>query len=922
MEKFLIIDGNSIMNRAFYGLSNFRMFSKTAGIHTNALYAFLNIYWMILEKINPDYIAVSFDLKAPTFRHKMYSEYKGTRKGMPDELAEQMPMIKEILNAMNVPIIEIEGYEADDVLGTVAKINSTNGIFTYILTGDKDSFQLISDNTSIIIPTTRMGKTEYTIYTPELLKEKQNIEPYQIVDIKSLMGDSSDNIPGVRGIGEKTAYSLIWKYTTLENIYNNIENLEITAKVKEKLVNDKEIAFLSKKLATIDINVPINFDYKDAMYTDVNKEKLFCLFKKLEFTKFLEKYDFSGVENIQENSNSFLSEKLYKEFKSSKEIILLNSDNLSDNLKYIYETFNEPQISYILNVVDDEVFNINLGIQKSFLAIYSSIKDTIYIINIDDIKNNCYNGYIDMLSAFSSSSCEKIGYNIKQDIRYILNSRINNINNFSYDVMIAYYLMDSLRANYDLEYILNDLYELVLERADSKKAENIQLSLFPQEISSEFLTKTEIENITISLKGIFKSKDIILKKLEELDMLDLFNQIEMPLTETLASMEHFGMYIDKEKLEEFDVDITNKLSFLEKNIYELAGNVFNINSPQQLGHILFEVLNLPVVKKKKTGFSTDKEVLEELADKHEIINLILEYRQTMKLKTTYVDGLKNKIASDGRIHTTFMQTVTSTGRLSSIEPNLQNIPIKLELGRKIRSFFVAQNDNEIVDADYSQIELRVLSHMSNDQKMINAFNQDIDIHKVTASEVFGIPIEDVTYELRSKAKAVNFGIVYGISEFGLAKNISSSRKEAGEYINNYLEKYSGINNFMEESVNIASNDGYAKTLFGRRRYINELSSKNKMKVQFGKRVAMNTPIQGTAADIIKLAMNKIYYTLKEKNLSSHLIMQVHDELIIEAVPQELEIVKKIMKDTMENIVNLRVPLKVDLNVGKSWYDAK
>lgn len=923
MKKFLVIDGNSIMNRAFYGLSNLRMFSKTAGIHTNAIYAFLNIYWMILDKINPEYVAVSFDLRAPTFRHKMYSEYKGTRKGMPDELAEQMPVIKEVLNAMNVPIIELEGYEADDILGTVANINNTNDIFTYILTGDKDSFQLISDNTSIIIPTTKMGKTEYTIYTPELLKEKQNIEPYQIVDIKSLMGDSSDNIPGVKGIGEKTAYNLIWKYTTLENIYENIDTLEVTPKIKEKLVNDKEMAFLSKTLATIDVNVPINLSYEECSLTDVNKEQLFMCFKKLEFTKFMEKYDFSDV-NINESTvqNTNIS---MEDLATIKNLYIIDDKNVTSYIDELKEVFKEQEISYILNITDNENFAVNLRMNdKSLFGIYSRVKEAIYVLNLNKIYEADKNIFKEIMTSFALSNSSKLGYNIKQDIRYIFNNISEEVKNFNYDIMIAYYLMDSVRTSYDIEYILNDLYGIILDLPNISKHVNEQLSLFAteEEESKEFLNDEDKKNITIYLKALYNSKEQVLGKLKELDMLDLFKNIEMPLTETLASMEHIGMYIDKNKLNDFDIEISARIKVLEQEIYNQAGEEFNINSPQQLGHILFEVLNLPTGKKGKTGYSTNKEVLEELSDKHEIIDLILEYRQTMKLKTTYVDGLKGKIAEDGRIHTTFMQTVTSTGRLSSIEPNLQNIPVRLELGRKIRSFFVAPQDNVIIDADYSQIELRVLAHISEDETMIDAFKNNVDVHKVTASQVFGVPIEEVTHEMRGKAKAVNFGIVYGISEFGLAKNISTTRREASNYINNYLTKYHKINEFMTSIVEEATNTGCVKTLFGRRRYIDELHSKNKMKVQFGKRVAMNTPIQGTAADIIKLAMNKIYYILKENRLKSKLIMQVHDELIIETVPEEVEKIKEIMRDSMEHIVSLRVPLDVDLNIGKSWYDAK
>ena len=896
-------------------------FLKQHGIHTNALYAFLNIYWMILDKVKPDYIAVSFDLSAPTFRHKMYSEYKGTRKGMPDELREQMPVIKEILTAMNVPILELEGYEADDILGTVAKKNTSNNIFTYILTGDKDSFQLISDTTSIIIPTTKMGKTEYTIYTPKLLKEKQNIVPQQIIDIKSLMGDSSDNIPGVKGIGEKTAYNLIWNYESLENIYENIDSLEVTPKIKEKLVLDKEMAYLSKTLATIDTDVPINIFYDKCLFTDVNLDELYRLFRKLEFSKFMEKYDFSNVSN--EDTDIAKSNIDIEKLTNVSSFIIIDNKNILNYVENLNDVFKEEEISYILNIPNNDNFAINLRLNKAIFGVYSKKNDIIYLLNLEDLSNNNKEILSSILNNFALSSAKKYGYNMKQDIRYLFNNVTDKVYNFTYDVMIAYYLMDSVRANYDIEYILNDIYGLILNLPNANKNDNVQLSLFGNETyDSVFLTNEEQKNITIYLKAIFDSKDQVIEKLKKLDMLELFEKIEMPLEETLAYMEHVGMYIDVNKLNEFDIEISKRLTILEQDIYKLAGEEFNINSPQQLGHILFEVLNLPVIKKGKTGYSTDKAVLEELSDKHEIIDLILEYRQTIKLKTTYVDGLKSKIASDGRIHTTFMQTVTSTGRLSSVEPNLQNIPVRMELGRKIRSFFVAPMDSVIVDADYSQIELRVLAHISEDETMIDAFNNDIDIHKVTASQVFQVGLDEVTPKMRSKAKAVNFGIVYGISEFGLAKNISTTRKEAAIYINNYLTKYHKIKEFMENIVIKAKDEGYVTTLFNRRRYINELKNKNKNIVQFGERVAMNTPIQGTAADIIKLAMNKIYYKMKEKNLKSKLIMQVHDELLIETVPNEVDIVKEIMHDAMENIISLKVPLVIDLNIGKSWYDAK
>lgn len=912
-KKFLVIDGNSIMNRAYYGLMRLNMTSSVLNIHTNALYAFLNIYWMTLDRFKPDFVVVSFDLKVPTFRHEMYKEYKGTRHAMPDELKEQMPVIKEILTAMNVPIIEKEGYEADDILGTIAKKNEKNNIFTYILTGDRDSFQLISDLTSVIMPSNKPGKTEYTVYNPEKLNEKYGIKPWQVIEVKALMGDASDNIPGVKGVGEKTAYSLIKKYDNIKNIYDNIDGVDITQKIKEKLLNDKDMANLSHTLATININTPIELDYDKAVLTDINKEKVYKLFKDLEFNKFLNKFDFSDI-----TSNDNLAENMTPTINTNvKQTIIIDEYNLVDYLKKLENTFSLDKISYMFNISSKNISsNIKMD-DKNYIAIYNNLDDEIYILNIENIKQDTL---INILIKFVQSNSIKIGYNIKQDLLYILNNISDNVKGFNYDLMIAYYLLNSNSNHYYVWNILKDLFNISLNI--NIKKENIQISLFDSlDNNKEFLSKDEIDVISCYLKGVFYSYDIVTEKLKNVDMLSLFNDIEMPLVETLASMEKTGMYIDKEKLNDFDTEITEDLNELEHNIYILAGEEFNINSTKQLGSILFEKLNLPTVKKTKSGFSTDKDVLEKLEDKHEIISKLLEYRQLNKLKTTYVDSLKNKIGNDGRIHTTFMQTVTTTGRLSSVEPNLQNIPIRLELGKKIRSFFIGERNKKIMDADYSQIELRVLADIANDDVMIDSFKKGIDIHKTTASQVFEVPLEEVTHEMRSHAKAVNFGIVYGISGFGLAKNISTTRKKATEYINKYLEKYNGIHEFMNNIVNKAEEDGYVTTLFKRRRYIPELKGKNKNLVEFGKRIAMNTPIQGTAADIIKIAMNRIYRALKENRLYSKLIMQVHDELIIEVMPEEEEIVKKIMYEEMENVISLKVPLVIDLNVGKSWYDA-
>ena len=908
-EKFLVIDGNSIMNRAFYAI---RLLSTRDGLYTNAIYGFLNIYYMILDKINPDYVSVAFDLKSPTFRHEMFVEYKAHRKMMPDELKVQMPVIKDILKAMNVPIYEIEGYEADDILGTIANINTQNNIDTYILTGDKDSLQLISDSTSIIIPLSKMGKTEYTIYTPEVLKEKQNISPKQVIDIKSLMGDNSDNIPGVPGIGEKTAYTLIGKYGSLNNIYENMSNIETTPSVKKKLMENKDMAYLSYKLATIDVNVPIDLDYDELSFGSVDIPKLTSIFKRLSFKKFLERYNIDG-EAIAQTDNNI---EFFKDF---------DKDNIYD----------------IENNLD--MFKTNLNTAKTNLVdIYVTIVDSkkIELSDLLIVSVNNHMMYLDLNSSISTDvlrdivtcNLNKIGYEIKNIYKECLKRDINNFVNFKSDIKIAYYLLHSTENNYEIENISYNLLDINMpyENKEEKKEEkkSVQTSLFDEinllqlkSVKKE-LSETQKKYIYAKLKSIIKLNGMLLLKLEELNMSKLYNDIEMPLIETLADIENNGMYINKEKLIEFGKVLSQDIKELENKIYEIAKEEFNINSPSQLGKVLFETLGLSSSKKTKKGYSTDKDSLEAIVNEHEIVKYVLDYRAMMKLKSTYVDGLIDCISEDERIHTTFMQTVTATGRLSSVDPNLQNIPVRTELGSRIRDCFEAQNDNIIIDADYSQIELRVLAHIANDNIMIDAFNEGKDIHSITASQVFNIPIEEVTHELRTKAKAVNFGIVYGISGFGLAKNINSSRQEATEYIDNYLKKYENVKKFMDRSVKVGREKGYVSTLFGRIRYTDELRASNKNTVMFGERVAMNTPIQGTAADIMKKAMNRLYLALKKKNLKAKIIMQVHDELLVEAPIEEKEEVIKIMRKSMEKVIKLKVPLDVDVNTGKTWNEAK
>lgn len=912
-KKFLVIDGNSIMNRAFYGLLKVNMTSSVLSIHTNALFGFLNIYFMIKEKYTPDYVVVTFDLKAPTFRHKMYEEYKATRHAMPEELKEQMPVIKEILKKMNIEIVEKERYEADDLIGTIAKQNEKNDIFTYILTGDRDSFQLISDMTSVIMPSTKQGKTEYTEYNITTLREKYGINPLQVIEVKALMGDSADNIPGVKGVGEKTAYSLIQKYDSIKYIYDNIDTLDITEKLKQKLLNDKETAFLSHTLATIDVNSPIYLDYDKALLKEMNKEEVFSLFADLEFKSFIQKLDFSDIDTSKFEVKNKVSIDT-----SVNSVVILNNDNLSNYLSALERLFNSDNLPYLFNI-NSRYISSNIKIaKKDFIAFLDVKENNVYILDINNISEALLK---DLITKFAISPACKLGYNIKQDILYIFSNYTDRVKNFNYDLMIAYYLLNSNISKYSIDSILYKLFNLEFTFEESKK-ENVQLSFFDDEKKEEILSETNLQNVLCYLKGVYFSYRIMMQKLKDSEMENLFLDIEMPLSETLAYMENNGMYIDIDRLNEYDKIITQNLKIIEEEIYDIAEERFNINSTQQLGSILFEKLGLPTVKKTKTGYSTDKDVLEKLEDKHEIIPKLLEYRQLNKLKTTYVDSLRDKIDSkDNRIHTTFMQTVASTGRLSSIEPNLQNIPIKFELGRKIRDFFAGENDNLIMDADYSQIELRVLAHIADDPVMINSFKEGIDIHKTTASQVFDVPVNEVTNEMRSHAKAVNFGIVYGISGYGLAKNISTTKKKASEYIEKYLDKYNKIHEFMNNIVDEAKKDGYVKTLFNRRRYIPELKEKNRNIYEFGKRIAMNTPIQGTAADIIKIAMNRIYKRLKENNLKSKLVMQVHDELIIETVPDEINVVENLLKDEMENVIKLKVPLDVDLKVAKTWYEA-
>ena len=902
MSKLVLIDGNSIMNRAFYGIMSSKMLTTTDGTYTNAVYGFLSILFKIQEDISPDYIAVAFDLKGPTKRHKIYTEYKANRHGMPEELATQMPIIKDILRAMNIKIMEKQGYEGDDILGTLSKIAEDKGIDVTILSGDRDTFQLTSDKVTVRIPRTKMGKTETEDYNKDRVIEEYGIEPYQLIDVKGLMGDKSDNIPGVPGVGEVTALNLIKQYKTLENLYNEVETnaklLDIKGKLKEKLIENKELAFLSKELGKIDRSVPLEEMLEDLKVQEWNKLEVYNLFKYLRFNRFIDRFNMQE-DNLQTDNNN---ENLF-----NKEIVT----EISKIEQVINQVKNEKKIIYY---IDSEENNENsiIGRKIKSITIYNEKENEAYNINLTKFNISLFK------EIFEDENIEKIGY--KQKIDYIL-LKENNIDatGFKYDIEIAAYIINPTESKYNIEKLAIDYLKLDINEYNVK--EEKQINLF--DVQEETLVDKDADKAFIYSYVIYKVYNETLKKLKETSQLDLFNNIEMPLVEVLANMQYNGIYADKEELIDFGNTLKKEIEQLTNKIYKLAGEEFNINSTKQLGVILFEKLKLTAVKKTKSGYSTDVEVLEKIKNEHEIIEKILEYRQLGKLNSTYVEGLIPYInENDNKIHTYFHQTVTATGRISSTEPNLQNIPTRFDLGKQIRKIFKPGKAHVFLDADYSQIELRVLAHISGDENMIYAFNNDEDIHRQTASKVFNIPFEEVTSKQRSDAKAVNFGIVYGISDFGLGEQLGIGRKQAKAYIEQYLEKYEKIKEFMENMKEFAKEKGYVETLFNRRRYIPEMNSNNFMVRQFGARVAINAPIQGTAADIMKIAMIELYKQMKNRKLESKLLLQIHDELLLEVKEEEKEIVKELLITSMENAMKLTVPLKVELSEANNWYDAK
>ena len=853
------------------------------GTYTNAVYGFLSILFKELDEINPYYIAIAFDLKAPTYRHKMYDGYKATRKGMPNELACQLPILKNILKQMNITTIEKEGYEADDILGTLSKIGEENGLDVTILSGDRDTFQLITDSVKVRIPRTKAGKTETEEFTKEKIKEVYDLEPMELIEVKGLMGDKSDNIPGIPGVGEKTALNIVKRYKTIENLYDEIEKGEDDLKgaVKNKIIENKDLAFLSKKLGTIDKNASLDYDLEELKVREWNKVEIISIFKELRFNRFIQRFNLENIKEIKNIDELFKVEKL-----------------TDQNLEIICEEIiNEKQLYYYL---DKKVNKISIFSLKNKIVYESNI--------VEKLKNILENEQI-----------QKNSYSIKEDYILLKQMKIEE-KNISFDVKIAAYLLNSSSNQYSIEEIANKFLNIDFEEYLSKingKSEN-QMSLF----SNYNEENINYEN-ALKVYCIYKLKSILIEELEKQEELELFKTIEMPLVEVLAQMQYEGIYIDKEELISYGMELKAKVEELEQQIYEISECNFNINSPKQLGEVLFEKLKLPFYKKNKNGYATDVDTLQKLKSKHPVIEKILEYRQISKLNSTYVDGIIPYINKNTkRIHSNFHQTVTATGRISSTDPNMQNIPTRMEAGKNLRKVFKPREGYVFLDADYSQIELRIFAHMSCDEEMIKAFNSSEDIHKQAASKVFGVKLDEVTQELRTKAKAVNFGIVYGISDFGLAEQIGSSKAEAKQYIDQYLEKYSGIKKFMEEIPEKAKQTGYVETMFKRRRYIPELMSNNYTVRQFGIRAAMNTPIQGTAADIIKIAMIKVYNKLKEEKLESKLILQVHDELLIEVKENEIEKVKDILKNCMENVIKLSIPLKIDIKEGHNWFEAK
>ncbi len=865
----LVVDGNSIVNRAFYGI---KLLSTKNGQFTNAIYGFLTMLDKIKEVSNPDAVAIAFDLKAPTFRHKAYDGYKANRKGMPPELASQMPVLKELLKTLGYKLIECEGFEADDILGTLADECDKRGEKCVIATGDRDSLQLVSENVTVRLAATKMGKAEAVLYDTEKIKEEYGVTPAQLIDIKALQGDTSDNIPGVPGIGKKGAGDLVQKFGSVDNIYENIDTIDVKPAMRAKLIAGKDSAYMSKMLGTISREAPIDRELTHYEVLSVNADEVVRKLASLELFSLIKKWDLKSNVSVTVTEEKENSEEKIPEIDTEP-----NTDDL-------YKTLTENKKAYFTADTD----------KSGAVILYLYTEDKLCVIT-DESKAREF-----LFKMLSDDTIEKYTSNSKQLFSFAMKYD-TDVKNIAMDIQLAAYILNPSASSYDTSRLMEEYAVGIKYYEDS------------------LLYISEYASNTAFLPKLCK---ILEEKLSENGQLELLKNIEIPLARVLASMENYGFRVDKDEIEKYGNMLGEKISELQKNIYEEVGYEFNINSPKQLGEALFEKLGLPSSKKTKSGYSTSAEVLEGLRYAHPAIDMILEYRSLSKLKSTYCDSLVKVTDDKSRIHSIFNQTETRTGRISSLEPNLQNIPVRTEVGRELRRFFTAENGWVLADADYSQIELRVLAHIADDSEMIRAFKEGTDVHTVTASQVFNMPVEMVTSGMRSQAKAVNFGIVYGIGAFSLAKDIGVSRKEADNYIKAYLKHYSGVDKYMKAVVEKAKENGYVDTMFGRRRYLPELTSSNFNLRSFGERVARNMPIQGTAADIIKIAMIRVYDRLKSEQMKARLILQVHDELIVEAPENEAEKAAAILKEEMENAVKLSVPLTADAHIGKTWYDAK
>lgn len=891
--KLVLVDGHSILNRAFFGIPDL---TNSEGLHTNAVYGFLNILFKILDEEQPDYLTVAFDVHAPTFRHKMYDVYKGTRKPMAEELRQQVPLMKEMLTAMGVTIVEKEGYEADDLLGTIAKQSEAQGLEVSIVSGDRDLLQLASDHIKIRIPKTKRTGTEIEDYLAKDVVEKYQVTPLQFIDVKALMGDSADNIPGVPGIGEKTATALIVSYGSIENAHDHLEEIKPN-RAKQNLSEHYDMAQMSKELATIEIHAPIEYSLEDAKLGNLFTEEAYLLCKRLEFKNILPRFDIDAPKNLAEEHFTFVTDKkqisdIFKKAKKAGHIgcCLLPGEGIITEQLSLFEQPKEQQVIEGMSIAfsEEDIYYLSAGTEVSAEELLEEIREL-------------------------SGGQTKVSV---MDLKETLKTLPLPENDRYFDASVAAYLLNPLKNDYPYEDLAKDYAGLMIPSKTDLLGKESPVK------AKQAKPEAFLKYICYMAYIPWKTRDRLLEELNNTGMQTLYDMIELPLVYTLSDMEKEGVHVDAEELKRYGEELAAQIAVLEKEIYEGAGETFNINSPKQLGHILFEKLEMPYGKKTKTGYSTAADVLEKLAVEYPLVSKILEYRQLAKLKSTYADGLANFIEEDGRIHTNFQQTVTATGRLSSTDPNLQNIPIRMELGRMIRKVFLPKDGYVFVDADYSQIELRILAHMSGDEMLIQAYREAQDIHRMTASQVFHTPFEEVTDLQRRNAKAVNFGIVYGISSFGLSQDLSISKKEAQEYIERYFESYPKIKEFLDGCVEKAKKDGYSVTMFGRRRPLPEISSSNFMQRSFGERIAMNAPIQGTAADIIKIAMNRVHRRLIDEELKSRLLLQVHDELLIEAAPDEVDEVKKILDEEMKGAADLSVELEIDTHTGKNWYEAK